>query len=110
MHRAVLLAMAGLGMIVAAGSGATRAQDRYPARPVHVVVPFPPGGINDVVARPILQKLGEAIGVAIVIENRAGAGGTIGATAAARAEADSYTLLLARRPRWSGNCRPRCSK
>ncbi len=70
------------------------AQDAYPAKPVRVIVPFPPGGINDVVARPILQKLGEVLQTAFVIENRAGAGGTIGAAAAARADADGYTLLL----------------
>ena len=70
------------------------AQEAYPAKSVRVIIPFPPGGINDVVARPILQKLGEALQTSFVIENRAGAGGTIGAAAAARAEADGYTLLL----------------
>lgn len=78
----------------AMGSGAVFAQGTYPDKPIRVIVPFPPGGINDVVARPILQKMGELLQGAIVIENRAGAGGTIGATAAARAEGDGYALLL----------------
>ncbi len=77
-----------------AASATVVAQGKYPDKPIRVIVPFPPGGINDVVARPILQKMGELLQIAMVIENRAGAGGTIGATAAARAEADGYTLLL----------------
>lgn len=75
-------------------AGAALAQGKYPDKPIRVIVPFPPGGINDVVARPILQKMGELMQGSMVIENRAGAGGTIGATAAARAEGDGYTLLL----------------
>ena len=74
--------------------GTASAQPKYPDRPIRVIVPFPPGGINDVVARPVLQKIGELLQTSMVIENRAGAGGTIGATAAARAEGDGYTLLL----------------
>lgn len=81
-------------MLAPMQSPSAAAQDAYPAKPVRVIVPFPPGGINDVVARPILQKLGEVLQTTFVIENRAGAGGTIGAAAAARADADGYTLLL----------------
>lgn len=91
--RQVVVAMA----LCAAGgfhAGAALAQAKYPDKPIRVIVPFPPGGINDVVARPILQKMGELMQGSMVIENRAGAGGTIGATAAARAEGDGYTLLL----------------
>jgi tripartite-type tricarboxylate transporter receptor subunit TctC len=80
--------------VVALASGAAGSQPKFPERPIRVIVPFPPGGINDVVARPVLQKMGELLQGAMVIENRAGAGGTIGATAAARAEGDGYTLLL----------------
>ncbi len=65
----------------------------WPNRPVRVVVPFPPGGPSDNLARPLLQKLGEQLGQPFVIDNRAGANGNIGADAAARAAPDGYTLL-----------------
>ncbi len=65
----------------------------YPNRPVRVVVPFPPGGLNDVVVRGIAQKLGENLGQNVIIENRGGATGTIGTAAVAKAPADGYTLL-----------------
>jgi tripartite-type tricarboxylate transporter receptor subunit TctC len=66
----------------------------YPNRPVRFVVPFPAGGIADVVARVVGQKLGEALGQQAVIDNRAGASGTLGADAVAKATPDGYTLLL----------------
>ena len=91
-HRAVL--SLSISAMAALASGTASAQPKYPDRPIRVIVPFPPGGINDVVARPVLQKIGELLQTSMVIENRAGAGGTIGATAAARAEGDGYTLLL----------------
>jgi tripartite-type tricarboxylate transporter receptor subunit TctC len=68
-------------------------QTSYPNRPVRVVVPFPPGGLNDVVVRVIAQKLGENLGQNVIIENRGGATGTIGTAAVAKAAADGYTLL-----------------
>ncbi|MFM9884515.1 MAG: Bug family tripartite tricarboxylate transporter substrate binding protein [Burkholderiales bacterium] len=68
-------------------------QASYPNRPVRVVVPFPPGGLNDVVVRVIAQKLGENLGQSVIIENRGGATGTIGSAAVAKAPADGYTLL-----------------
>src|SRR5262245_30569218 len=67
----------------------------YPERPVTIVVPFAPGGANDVVVRAIQQPLAEALGQPIVIENRGGAGGSVGAGYVARARADGYTLLMA---------------
>ena len=70
------------------------AQDKYPIRPVSIVVPFPPGGAVDFVARTVGQKLGSALGVPVVVENKAGAGGTIGAAFVAKAKPDGYTLLL----------------
>lgn len=66
----------------------------YPERPITVVVPFPAGGINDTIARPVLQKLGETLGTSIVVENRPGASGMIGSSLAARSAPDGYTLLL----------------
>lgn len=70
----------------------------YPTRPVTLVVPYPPGGTTDIVARLVAPKIGELIGQTIVIENRAGAGGTIGAGYVAKAEPDGYTLLLGTPP------------
>jgi tripartite-type tricarboxylate transporter receptor subunit TctC len=65
----------------------------WPARNITLVVPFPPGGTNDIFARAIADKLGMALGVAVIIDNRGGAGGTIGSTAVARSAPDGYTLM-----------------
>lgn len=73
---------------------ATAAPASYPERPVRVVVPFPPGGANDIVARITGQKLTERWGRPAVIDNRAGAGGNIGTEIGARAAPDGYTLLI----------------
>jgi tripartite-type tricarboxylate transporter receptor subunit TctC len=67
----------------------------WPERPVTILVPFPPGGANDVVVRAIQGPLGDALGQPIIIENRGGAGGNIGIGAAAHARPDGYTLLMA---------------
>jgi tripartite-type tricarboxylate transporter receptor subunit TctC len=65
----------------------------YPTRPVTIVVPFAAGGGNDILARLLAQHMGSALGQQFVIENRAGAGGTIGARAVAKATPDGYTLI-----------------
>ena len=67
----------------------------YPVKPIRLIVPFPAGGATDILARALSQKLGEKIGQTVVVENRPGAGGTIGADAASKSAADGYTLLLA---------------
>src|SRR5215831_19650025 len=66
----------------------------YPTRPVHLIVPFPPGGPTDILARPIGQWLSDRLGQPFVIENRPGAGTNIGTETVVRAAADGYTLLL----------------
>jgi len=72
-----------------------RAQGAWPDRPVRLIVPFPPGGSTDTIARIIQPKLSEGLGKQVVIENRGGASGSVGAIEAARAAADGYTWLLA---------------
>jgi tripartite-type tricarboxylate transporter receptor subunit TctC len=67
----------------------------YPTRPVRLIVPFAPGGANDLVSRLVGQKLAAGLGQAVVIENRAGAGGTIGLDACAKSPPDGYTLVMA---------------
>jgi tripartite-type tricarboxylate transporter receptor subunit TctC len=79
------------GMLYAAGMAWPQA---YPAKPVRVIVPFPPGGANDIVARIVFQKLSEQMGQTFVIENRSGAGGTIGTSVVAQSPRDGYTLLV----------------
>ena len=66
----------------------------YPAKPVRVIVPFPPGGANDIVARLVLPKLSDQMGQSFVIENRSGAGGTVGSAFVAQSRPDGYTLLI----------------
>ena len=66
----------------------------YPDRPVRLIVPFPPGGGNDILARAVGQRLGEALGQQVIVDNRGGAGGIIGGQIAATADADGYTLFL----------------
>ena len=73
---------------------AALAQSEYPNRPIKLIVGFAPGGSTDIVGRIVAQKLGERLGQTIVVENRAGAGGTIGADATAKAPSDGYTLTL----------------
>ena len=75
-------------------SSLARAQ-AFPSRPIRLIVPFPPGGPTDIVARPLAQYLGDALKTTVVIDNRGGAGGSVGANAVAKSPADGYTLLMA---------------
>lgn len=89
MIRAALIAAAALF-----AASAASAADVYPNRPVRIIVPFAPGGATDIVTRVVSQKLTETWGQTIVVDNRAGAGGNIGADLAAKAPADGYTLFM----------------
>ena len=70
------------------------AQPAYPSKTITMIVPFPPGGVADTVARPVAEALGRELGQTVIVENRAGAGGALGIGQAARAPADGYSLLL----------------
>ena len=89
----VLLLSATLIVALAAAAAPAWAQD-YPNRPITLIVPFPPGGSTTIVARIIADKMSETLGQQIIVDNRAGAGGTVGSKAAARSAPDGYTILL----------------
>jgi len=74
-------------------AGAAGAQG-WPAKPITMIIPFPPGGTLDTVGRMLAQKLGDQLGQSVIVDNRAGAGGAIGSAAVARAAPDGYTLLF----------------
>ncbi|MEJ8812542.1 tripartite tricarboxylate transporter substrate binding protein [Variovorax ureilyticus] len=84
-------------LLAAAGIGATPAglaQGDWPQKPITMIVPFPPGGVADTVARPVAEALSRELRQPVVVDNRAGAGGAVGIGFAARAPADGYTVLL----------------
>ncbi|MCX7140940.1 MAG: tripartite tricarboxylate transporter substrate-binding protein, partial [Proteobacteria bacterium] len=87
---AALFALAILG-----ASPIAAAQDKYPSKPIRLVVPYPPGATSDNVGRIIASKLQEALGQPVVVDNRPGAGGTIGTDSVAKSAPDGYTLLSA---------------
>ena len=90
--KAAASALVGTGSSLRAAISA--AAERYPSRSVKVIVPFPPGGGTDIVARPVVGFLSRAFGQQFYIENKSGAGGNIGIEVAARSEPDGYTLLM----------------
>ncbi|HEX6004547.1 MAG TPA: tripartite tricarboxylate transporter substrate binding protein, partial [Burkholderiales bacterium] len=98
-YRAIVGALSALAVLAgtstAAESASKDAAAAYPARPVRWVVPFPPGASNDIIARLIGQRLTETWGQQFVVDNRPGAGGSLGAETVAKATPDGYTLLLA---------------
>ena len=85
-------------MVAIAFPWTATAQEPFPSRPIRLIVPFPPGAGTDSVARFVGQKLSEALKVSVVIDNKTGAGGAIGAAEAARADPDGYTLLFVAGP------------
>lgn len=85
--------IAGAALAVALFAAAAQPQE-YPAKPIRVVVPFPPGGGTDLMARTVVQRLGESLGATVIIDNRGGAGGTIGTDFVARSSPDGYTLVV----------------
>jgi len=88
-RRALVGGLAAAALLPAVGF----AQPAWPSRPITMVVPFPPGGPTDLVARVLAQKLGEQLGQNVIVDNKGGANGNIGASAVARAPADGYTIL-----------------
>lgn len=93
-HLSSFSAAIAIGVAAAAVSAPAHAQQKYPSKPVRIVVPFTPGGTSDVLARIIGSKMSEGFGQPIVIETRTGAGGTIGASIVAKATPDGHTLLI----------------
>lgn len=98
MDTRLIFARAPVAAFLLAGAlfaAAASAQDVYPSKPITLIVPFPPGGVADIVARPAADAIGRVLGTPVVIENKAGAGGGIGMAYVAKAKPDGYTLLLA---------------
>lgn len=86
--------LASLGLAACVAAPVAFAQQAYPSKSIRLIVPFPAGGATDLFARTVSQKLGERLGQTVVVDNKPGAGGTLGADLAAKAPADGYTLLL----------------
>jgi tripartite-type tricarboxylate transporter receptor subunit TctC len=95
-HRLSLSAAAFTALVTLSALSAVPAQAQaYPQKPITLIVPFAPGGGTDSIARDVGKALGEKLGQVVIIENKGGAGGSIGANAVAKAPADGYTLLFA---------------
>jgi len=81
-------------LMLLAVSGGVAAQAQYPVKPVRMVIPYPPGGGTDILGRPIARLLGEKLGQQVLVDNRGGASGMVGAEIAARSAPDGYTILM----------------
>lgn len=95
MQRRYLLKTSALGGLLLLGATLAAAQTAWPTRAITMVVPFPPGGLADLVARPVAEAMSRNLGQPVVIENKAGAGGGIGMSQVAKARPDGYTVLMA---------------
>ncbi len=97
-RRTLAFAFVGAALALGAAGDVAAQGSAYPVKPIRLVVPFPPGAGTDTVARLVAQKLGDAIKATIVVDNKTGAGGAIGAAEAAKADPDGYTLLFVAGP------------
>jgi tripartite-type tricarboxylate transporter receptor subunit TctC len=88
------MAARGIAAAVFALTSITAGAQAYPAKPVRLILPFPPGGPSDLLGRPLGAKLGELLGVPVVVDNRPGAGGNLGLELAAKSPPDGYTIVL----------------
>lgn len=89
-----LVAVASLAAVLLGAGGIAQAQDTWPTKTVRIVVPFAPGGTTDILARAVAPELSKAFGQQFIVDNRAGAGGNVGAEIVARSAPDGYTLLM----------------
>ena len=106
-----LVALACIGALLLPLAAHAQAAGDFPNKPIRMVVTFPPGGSADAVVRMITPRLNEKLGQQVVVDNRPGAGGSVGGALVAQAPADGYTLMLSnstpisRRSTWAGPCR-----
>ncbi|MGN8082909.1 Bug family tripartite tricarboxylate transporter substrate binding protein [Variovorax sp. 22077] len=95
LRRRALLGLAAAGLLYGPAASWSAPETAYPAKPVTIIVPFPAGGGTDVIFRSVQQRLQAALGVSVIIDNRSGAGGTVGTGFGAKANPDGYTLVAA---------------